>query len=42
MSGEHRDDFLAAMEREIVELEQRNSWKVVNNTSLPRYKKLLP
>ena len=41
-NGEHRDDFLAAMDKNIKELEQRNTWKVVKKTSIPRGANLLP
>ena len=42
MSGEHRYDFLAAIGKEIPESEQRTTWKVVKNTSLPCGANLLP
>ena len=42
MSGEHRDYFLITMGKYITELEQRNTWKVVKNTSLPCGSNLLP
>ena len=30
ISGEHRDDLLTAMGKDIAKLEQQNTWKVVN------------
>ena len=42
MSGEHRDYFLSAMGKDIAELEQLNTWKVVKKTSIPRGANLLP
>ena len=42
MNGENRDDFLVFMGKKIAELEQQNTWKVVNRTSLPRGANLLP
>ena len=42
ISGKHLDDFLTAMGKEIAELEQRDTWIVVNNISLPRGDNLIP
>ena len=42
MRGEHREDFLVAMGKEIAELEHHGTWTVVKRTSLPRGANLLP
>jgi hypothetical protein len=42
MSGEHREEFLAAMSKEIEELESHGTWTVIKKSSLPRGANLLP
>ena len=42
MRGEHHEDFLVAMGKEIEELESHGTWTVVKKTSLPRGANLLP
>ena len=42
MSGEHREDLLTAIGKDISELEQMNTWKIVKKNSLPRGANLLP
>jgi hypothetical protein len=41
MRGEHREEFLMAMGKEIQELEAHGTWSVVKKTSLPRGANLL-
>jgi len=42
MSGEHREEFLIAMSKEIEELESHGTWTVIKKSSLPRGANLLP
>jgi histone deacetylase 1/2 len=42
MRGEHRDEFLAAMGKEIAELEAHGTWKIVRKESMPDGANLLP
>jgi hypothetical protein len=42
MRGEHRDEFLAAMEKEISKLEAHGTWKIVRKESMPHGANLLP
>jgi hypothetical protein len=42
MRGEHRDDFLAAMGKEISELEAHGTWSIVRKESMPLGSNLLP
>ncbi len=42
MSGEHREDFLVAMSKEIEELESHGTWTVIKKSTLPRGANLLP
>jgi hypothetical protein len=42
MRGEHRDEFLTAMGKEIAELESHGTWEVVRKESMPAGANLLP
>jgi hypothetical protein len=42
MRGEHRDEFLAAMGKEIAELEAHGTWNIVRKESMPDGANLLP
>ena len=42
MHGEHREDFLKAMEKEISKLESHGTWDIVHKTSMPQGTNLLP
>ena len=42
MRGEHRDEFLAAMGKEIAELESHGTWTVIRKESMPSGANLLP
>jgi hypothetical protein len=42
MRGEHRDEFLAAMGKEIAELESHGTWTIVRKESMPAGANLLP
>ena len=38
VGGEHREEFLVAMSKQIEELESRGTWTVIKKSSLPRTK----
>lgn len=42
MIGEHQEDFLVAMGKEIQELESHGAWTVIKKTSLHHGANLLP
>jgi hypothetical protein len=42
MSGEHREDFLVAMGKEIEELESHGTWTIIKKISMPQGANLLP
>jgi hypothetical protein len=42
MRGEHRDEFLAAMGKEITKLEAHGTWQIVRKEFMPDRANLLP